>query len=67
MINFKQYPNVTKIVIPNNVELTNNNFAGKFQNLENLETIVKESKSKAEVLRKLGLAAKGGNYSNLDR
>lgn len=34
---------------------------------ENLETIVKESKSKAEVLRKLGLAAKGGNYSNLDR
>ena len=34
---------------------------------ENLETIVKESKSKAEVLRKLGLATKGGNYSNLDR
>ena len=29
---------------------------------ENLETVVKESKSKAEVLRKLGLAAKGGNY-----
>ena len=34
---------------------------------ENLETVVKESKSKAEVLRKLGLAAKGGNYKSLDR
>ena len=34
---------------------------------ENLETIVNESYSKAEVLRKLGLAAKGGNYKNLDK
>ena len=34
---------------------------------ENLETVVNESYSKAEVLRKLGLAAKGGNYKNLDK
>lgn len=34
---------------------------------ENLENIVKESYSKAEVLRKLGLATKGGNYKNLDK
>ena len=34
---------------------------------ENLENVAKESYSKAEVLRKLGLAAKGGNYKNLDK
>ena len=34
---------------------------------ENLETIVKESYSKAEVLRKLGLADKGSNFSNLNK
>lgn len=34
---------------------------------ENLENVVKESKSKAEVLRKLGLTAKGGNYAVLTK
>ena len=39
MINFKQYPNITRIKIPNNLNLSNTDFSDKFSNMSNLKTI----------------------------
>ena len=39
MMNFRRYNNATKIVIPNKVQLSNNNFSNAFNNMRNL-TIV---------------------------
>ena len=30
MINFREYPNITKIVIPNNIQLSTNDFSNAF-------------------------------------
>ena len=39
MMIFKQYNNVTKIVIPNGVQLTNNNFYNVFNNMRILQNV----------------------------
>jgi hypothetical protein len=36
MINFRQYPNLTKIIIPNKITLTNNNFSNAFSTMRKL-------------------------------
>lgn len=37
MINFKQYPNCTKIVIPSDISLSTNDFRGVFAGMQNLQ------------------------------
>ena len=39
MMNFKAYNNVTKIVIPDNVQLSNNSFYNKFSGMKNLQSV----------------------------
>ena len=39
MMNFRIYPQVTKISIPNNLILSSTNFSGAFYNMKNLKTI----------------------------
>ena len=38
-MNFKAYNNVTKIVIPDKVQLSNNSFYNKFSYMENLQSV----------------------------
>ena len=37
MINFRQYPNCTKIVIPSDISLSTTNFSGAFTGMQNLQ------------------------------
>ena len=37
MINFRQYPNCTKIVIPSGINLSTTNFSGTFAEMQNLQ------------------------------
>lgn len=37
MINFRQYPNCTKIVIPSDISLSTTNFCGAFAEMKNLQ------------------------------
>lgn len=39
MINFRQYPTITKVIIPNNVQLSTNDFSNAFSNLIHLQRI----------------------------
>ena len=39
MINFKQYPNLTKIVIPNKVRLSTTDFNNAFCDMMNLQSV----------------------------
>ena len=39
MINFRQYPNLTKCVVPNSIRLSNDNFSSKFYLMFNLKEI----------------------------
>jgi hypothetical protein len=39
MINFRQYSNLTRVVIPTNITLTNTSFFNAFANLKNLQTV----------------------------
>ena len=39
MIDFRQYSNLTKVVIPNNVQLSNTRFDSTFMNMKNLQTV----------------------------
>ena len=39
MMNFKAYNNITKIVIPDNVQLSNNYFYNKFSEMKNLQSV----------------------------
>ena len=38
MINFKKYPQLTKVVIPSNITLSNADFRNMFSNMQNLKT-----------------------------
>ena len=39
MINFKQYPNLTKVVIPNKVRLSTTDFNNAFCDMMNLQSV----------------------------
>ena len=39
MINFKQYPNLTKVVIPNSVRLSTTDFSNAFCDMMNLQSV----------------------------
>ena len=39
MINFRQYPNCTKIEIPGNIGLSSTNFGALFLNMRNLKNL----------------------------
>ena len=39
MINFRKYPTITKVVIPNNVALSDTNFNWTFASMKNLNTV----------------------------
>ena len=38
MMNIRQYTNITEIVIPNRIKLSNNSFLDAFRNMQNLVT-----------------------------
>ena len=42
MFSFRQYPNITKIVIPNNIQLSTRDFSGAFANMNSLTNVVFE-------------------------
>ena len=52
MINFRQYPNCTKIVIPSDISLSTTNFSGAFINMQNLQylDIDKNIENKIDVI-----------------
>ena len=39
MINFKQYPNMTKCIIPDGTTLSSTNFSSRFSSMKNLKTV----------------------------
>lgn len=38
MMNFRQYTNLTRVVIPNNIKLSTGDFNNAFNNMSNLKT-----------------------------
>lgn len=52
MINFRQYPNCTKIVIPSDISLSINDFSGAFTGMQNLQylDINKNIENKIDVI-----------------
>lgn len=71
MINFRQYNNVTKIVIPDKIQLSDNDFSNAFNNMRNLtivsipNNVVNLSNTYKDCIRLTGSPVCGNNVTDM--